>query len=179
MRWGLYLSLALNLLLLGALIGGIATGARLSFPRDDAERRPAMSRLDAPTREALTAVFREQFAANRDDRLKQRAARKELMDLATAETFDRAATVAALARLREIDARLMVANSDAVLAFMEGLSVQQRREVVKALLSRRMPPQTGGPPSRGGPPRPMGPEGTGTGPMPPPEQSPEDAPPPP
>lgn len=132
-RWLLFVSLALNLFLLGVVVTGtlinwqnralgLGGGPNPFSPRAIAEAVPeperamaqAIAEADRPEqREALREVRRTRMAVYR------------LLD----EPFDRAKLEAALARMREADAQLAISGQDTVLRMLEALSPESRAAV--------------------------------------------------
>lgn len=131
-RWLLFLSLALNLFLLGVVVTGtlinwqnraLGIGGGNPFsPRAIAEAVPEPERDKA--REIAEARRSEQREALREVR-RARMAVYRLLD----EPFDRATMEAALVRMREADARLALSGQETVLDMLEALSPEARAAV--------------------------------------------------
>jgi uncharacterized membrane protein len=143
MRWALLISLAVNLLLVGAAVGwGIGEWRREKAQATAAvERAPNMRAvLDALPPERAAAM-REEVAdawrAARKDRTEAGAARAEVARVVVAETYDRAAVGAAFARLRAADASVAARFHDAVADSMAGMTVEERRAMLGQLMARR------------------------------------------
>lgn len=137
-------SLALNLLVVGAAVGGYAAGARFSPP--GAERgavraeRPMRALIAAVEPERRPAVRREiarTFVAARDARKEVRDARISLAQTIRAEPYDAAAVRAAFARMRAADQALAQRFQDMTADQLAAMSPQERRRVVGVLLQRR------------------------------------------
>lgn len=132
-RWLLFLSLALNLFLLGVVVTGtlinwqnralgIGGGGHPFSPRAIAEAVPEAERDKA--REIADSRRGEQREALREVR-RARMAVYRLLD----EPFDRATMEAALVRMREADARLAMSGQETVLDMLEALSPEARAAV--------------------------------------------------
>jgi uncharacterized membrane protein len=147
MRWGLYASLALNLVLVGAVAGALAAGVRLDRPHgpppfergaDEGGRAELMHKLGPEQRELLRRTARQGFEATADLRVTARDARQRLVALAAAPTFDRAAIEAQLAQVRRLDGEVAAAFSGALLDAMAAMSPADRAAVARTLFIRRM-----------------------------------------
>jgi uncharacterized membrane protein len=114
-------SLALNLFLIGSLVGVMVIGLRAFGDRDDAQRarRPgigaAFQALPDDRRQAFREVMRAQALAAGPDFRAAAQARREAMQAMSAPAYDAAAVSAALQRAREADGRAR-ARIDATLA---------------------------------------------------------------
>lgn len=150
-RWmgpALAVSLALNLLVAGAV-----AGAWMSGHRQDEVRRVAVDRMIGRTpfvaaldpddrREVLRELRREAepLARNRAD---LRARLDALLDALRAETFDRAQIEALIAEQRQIGARRMEIGEAALIDRIAAMSLEERRAYADRLdrSIRRVPRQ--------------------------------------
>jgi hypothetical protein len=130
MKITLALSLAVNLLVAGVVIGAIAAGGpggeRIAAVRD-LGRTPFVIALDPKDRRAVARALRaegEGFLANRRE-LKERF--EEVLTLLRAETFDRAAVEALIAEQREFAVGRQVMGERVVLDRLSEMSVADRR----------------------------------------------------
>lgn len=115
-------SLALNLFLIGSMVGVMVTGLRAFGDREDVQRgrRPgsigaAFQALPEDRRQAFREVMRAQALAAGPDFRAAGEARREAMQLMSAPTYDAAAVSSALQRAREADGRAR-ASIDTTLA---------------------------------------------------------------
>lgn len=136
-RWLLFTSLALNIFLLGVVITGtlinwqnralgLHGGQNPFSPRAIAEAVPEAERATA--RDIADAARPDQREALREVR-RARMAVYRLLD----EPFDRAKMEAALARMREADARLAMNGQETVLNMLEALSPEARAAIAAHL----------------------------------------------
>lgn len=142
-RTALFVSLAVNLLLVGAMVG-----VGLSELRHQRERA-SLAVARAPNIRALmqslpperaTEVRQKVIGAWRDARTQRRAARQARLDLvriAGAETYDVAAAKAAFARMRAADASVAGRFQDVVADAMVSLTLEERRDLLRRLAARR------------------------------------------
>lgn len=140
MRIALLVSLALNLLLIGA-----AVGIGLGEWRRGGERiarapnmRAVMESLPPERAEQVRGQVIGAWRAARDQRREARAARLELVRIASADAYDKAAVQAAFARLRTADAAVAERFHDVVAEAMAGMSGEERRQMLRRLAARRL-----------------------------------------
>ncbi len=157
-RLWLWLSLGLNVLLAGVIIGAVAYRAQAPRPPDTVFARIAPPGL-LP---ALPPAQREAFKRDvrrlaRDTRAEMRAARSDLVAQVGAETFDRDAALAAFDRMRAARDGLGRRADALVVDVLADLPASQRRAVAQAIARsrerappRRAPPPPGG--TQAGPP---------------------------
>ncbi len=142
-RTALFVSLAINLLLVGLAVGAFAAGARL-------ERTPAAQALQpfsprgfyfalpgdvrAAMRDDLIAAWRQ----SDDERRAVREARIALAEAARDPAAGAEDVRAAFARMRAADTALQTQFHDAVAAALADLTPQQRAEAVDALTKARL-----------------------------------------
>lgn len=135
----LFVSVAFNLLIVGAVAGAIGAGVRVERQAAGAavDRMPGVRAfMAALPPEARAGVRRELVRSWRDSRdLRQAAAqaRRDAFVAAAAEPYDLEQVRAAFARMRQADAAVTnVFHDNVVRAFAE-LTPQQRREALSAL----------------------------------------------
>lgn len=135
----LFLSVALNLLTVGAIAGAYGAGVRLErqAPGAVVERMPGprafLAALPEPTRAKMRAELADSWTQSREARRSALQARRDAFAAAAAEPYDVARVRAAFARLRAADqAAIAVFHDNVVDAFGE-LSPQERREALDAL----------------------------------------------
>lgn len=153
---GLFISLALNLFLVGAIVGGVLIGHRLrgAGPGPGGAAQPlwaAASVLPADKAEAYRLALRDQA---RDVGRQVRQARRERRDawMALAESpLDAAGVTRRLAQARAIEMQARGGVEERIVAFAAGLSAADRAELAQALARS-------GPGRRMGLNRPPGPE---------------------
>lgn len=135
-RTALFVSLALNVLLIGAIVGWRLESMSAREPEPPA-RGAFMASLSPDERAELRRMLRAAFFQTRNERIAARRERAAVMDLATAETYDAAAVREALRRMRAADAVLLARVDDAVVAALADLPPEQRRAAVEALARER------------------------------------------
>ncbi len=170
-------SLALNLFLVGAVVGVLVVGARTLMERADFRRDggggrvfAAFQALPQDRRQALRAMMREQAMDAAPDMRAAAEARRHAEQLMAADRYDASAVAAALTEARQAEDRARARLDSTLAARLATLTPQER--VVFAQVMMRGPPRgprggrggrgDGSPP--GGPP----PGGTEQGPPPPP-----------
>lgn len=137
----LILSLLVNMLLIGILVGQALAG---SGPRDmpadgpppPVEARMALSllsTLDDEDRRKVARVFREAMRGNRAQMVERHQARRAITQALSAEPFDTAQMQAAFARLRKADAALQEGIQDTLAEEMAQLSPDQRAALAELL----------------------------------------------
>ena len=138
LKIALAVSVTLNVFVLGAVAGGLIIGGRALQERREA-RAPvfAMAQsLDEATRERVTETLRDTALTSREDFRAARAARREAVELASAETFDRAAIEAALARSHQMEDGGRQRLEASLLDLMADMP-QAERQVLAPALARR------------------------------------------
>jgi len=135
----LLVSVALNLLTVGAIAGAYGAGVRLERQAPDAvvERMPGprafLAALPEPTRVKMREELADSWTQSRQARRAALQARRDAFAAAAAEPYDVARVRAAFARLRAADqAAIAVFHDNVVDAFGE-LDPQERREALDAL----------------------------------------------
>ncbi|MFT4257504.1 MAG: periplasmic heavy metal sensor [Pseudoxanthomonas sp.] len=140
-RNGLLASLALNVFLLGGVLGGAPVWWRWwqDSHRAQAQHgqprglRQAAAALPLPLRERLAA---ELDAARRDNRARVREARdgrRDVLQLLRADTLDSNAIDAALQRARAADMQVRTSLENTVVGFAATLTPEQRRTLADGL----------------------------------------------
>ncbi|WP_230770278.1 periplasmic heavy metal sensor [Sphingomonas sp. Leaf4] len=131
-RW-LMASLALNAVLLGALLGGGWMLARSPAPAPIARLREAGNALSAGQQPRFRAMLRDTRIANRPllDRAQQ--ARTQAATALVARPFDREALGGALGRARIADLALRQAREAAIVRFAATLSPDDRAALAAGL----------------------------------------------
>ncbi len=139
-------SLALNFLLVGFVIGQLPHGA----PKEPPPKHmgppagpgagfflPPIGKVASQLSEETRQKFRENMLEARPElrnlRREMGEARREAFQVATADPFDLEAFEAALARHQELQSETQAIAQQAIVAFMQDLSAEQRQEFVSAL----------------------------------------------
>jgi uncharacterized membrane protein len=141
-RTTLFISLALNVLVIGAVAGAWGAGVR---PQRQIETRALVERMPGPraflralppeTRSVMREELADSWGESREARQAAIQARRDAFAAAAAEPYDAARVRAAFERLRAADqAAIAVFHDQLVEAFGE-LSPEQRREALEALRS--------------------------------------------
>ncbi|HYD89204.1 MAG TPA: periplasmic heavy metal sensor [Vitreimonas sp.] len=139
----LFLSVAANLLVIGAVAGGLAAGVRLErqAPGAVVDRMPGPRAFVAALPEDARAKVRAELAESWDDsRAARRAAmqaRRDAFAAAAEEPYDVERVRAAFARLRAADQQAVGVFHDNMARAFGELSPEQRRHALAAL--RRAP----------------------------------------
>lgn len=142
MRWALLISLAVNLLLIGAAVGVGLGEARHRKERSVAavSSTPTMRAVLAalpPERAAqVQAKVADAWRAAREEREQARDANLEVARLIGAETYDRAAVSAALSRMRAANSRVAGRFHEVVAEAMANMTAAERRTLLQALAAR-------------------------------------------
>lgn len=140
----LFVSAAVNLLVLGAVVGALGAGVRIQREAPEAlvERIPGprafLTALPPETRAKVRQDLARSWVDSRTVRQAALQARRDAFAAAAVEPYDAARVRAAFARLRTADqAALGVFHDNIADAFAE-LSLEERRAALEAL--RRAPP---------------------------------------
>lgn len=140
----LFVSLALNLLVLGGVVGAYAAGARLervSEPPAGAMQtgapRTFMALLPADVRRQVRAELVRTWAQSGDIRAEAMAARREALAALAAEPYDPARLRAAFAQMRAADLRVAETFHEAVARTVGELTPAQRAAAAGALSAPR------------------------------------------
>ena len=128
LRVVLILSLGLNLLIVGVVVGGIARSLNdeMRPPRLDSMAGPLTRALSRDDRKALGHALRESYRDNRPSRAQMRAEFDGLIADLTAEPFDPEAVAARLARQRGIVSDRLELGQRLLLDRLEEMSPAER-----------------------------------------------------
>lgn len=136
----LFVSVALNLLTIGAIAGAWSAGVRVAREGDDRElvsRLPAsgafLRALPPETRDAMREDLAASWSQSRDVRQAAVQARRAAFAAAEQEPYDAARVRAAFANLRAADQAAIGVFQDNIINGLGGLSPDQRREALQAL----------------------------------------------
>jgi len=135
----LFLSVALNLLVIGAIAGAWGAGVRLQREAGDAvvARMPGprgfLRALPPETRAIMRRELADSWTASRDLRRAAVEARRQAFIAASTEPYDAERVRTAFAQLREADQRAIGVFHDNVIDAFARLTPQQRREALDAL----------------------------------------------
>jgi uncharacterized membrane protein len=139
--WAKYLliaSLALNLLVVGALASAAFRGRHMSGGQGGTNIFGFMDQLAKERREALAVKARELRPQLRDLREQSRAAARERADALLAEPFDRQRYINAQTRQIETDGKLRVLMRDAVAEIAGTMTLEERQAFLRWRGQRRM-----------------------------------------
>lgn len=135
----LFASVALNLLVIGAIAGAWGAGVRLQREVGDAvvSRMPGprafLNALPPETREIMRRELADSWGESRDLRREALQARRDAFAAASAEPYDVERVRTAFARLREADQRAIGVFHDNVVEAFARLTPEQRAEAMEAL----------------------------------------------
>ena len=135
----LFLSVALNLLVIGAIAGAWGAGVRLQREVGDAvvARMPGprafLAALPPQTREIMRRELADSWTESRQLRRAALEARRDAFVAASTEPYEAERVRAAFARLREADQRAIGVFHDNVVDAFARLTPEQRREAMDAL----------------------------------------------
>ncbi len=148
----LFVSLAFNLLIMGAALGALGAGVRLQRASAEAvvDRMPGprafMAALPAETRVKVREELTRSWVESRELRRSARDARREAFAAMSVEPYDVEHVRDAFARQREADqAAIAVFHNNVVEAF-GALTPEERREALDSL-RRAAPPRERGAPA--------------------------------
>jgi uncharacterized membrane protein len=138
----LVVSLALNLFLVGAIVGGLVIGQRMRGPPPAARGGPALwaaaRTLPAEDRMAYREVLRGEGGSARRELRAAREARVEAWRTLADEPFNAATARRRLAEARALDAEARAALEDRIVDFAATLDAEERKRFVEGLT--RPPP---------------------------------------
>ena len=154
-------SVAINLLLIGAIAGEWVSGARRPPP----PMQWATNDLDEATRARVRQILEEQRPAAQTLRHDLRAIDQRLMTVIRASTLDPEALNATLSDLRRTNGEYQALLHASLESVLPTLTPPQRADVVKRLLRGHSGPPHRHKPGPGRPPKP-GPDGKGLPPVP-------------
>jgi uncharacterized membrane protein len=135
----LFLSVALNLLVIGAIAGAWGAGVRVQREVGDAvvARMPGprafLQALPPETREIMRRELADSWTESRELRRAALQARRDAFEAAATEPYDTERVRTAFARLREADQRAIGVFHDNVADAFARLTPEQRREAMEAL----------------------------------------------
>jgi uncharacterized membrane protein len=135
----LFLSLAFNLLVIGAVVGAAGAGVRLQREAAGAviERIPGprafLAALPPETRVKMRRELVRSWSESRELRRAAAQARREAFAAASEEPYDAERVRAAFARLREADQAAIAVFHDNVAAAFGALTPEERRQALEAL----------------------------------------------
>jgi uncharacterized membrane protein len=146
----LFVSLAFNLLIVGAAIGAKAAGVRLEREEQAAglQRAPAprafMRALSPQARTAVRADLVRAWFSSRDLRARSREARRALYQAAGEEPYDAGKVRAAFAAVRAADQATLAAFHDAIADSFGKLDAAERKKALEAIVSAQRQPRPPG-----------------------------------
>jgi uncharacterized membrane protein len=132
----LFVSVALNLLAAGAVVGAIGAGVRVERAAETPQipaPRVFIAALPQPTRAKMRVVLARTWAQTRDLRQQAIQARRDAYAAAAADPYDPARVRAAFARVRAADAATVAVFHDNIVAAFATLTPEERREALSAL----------------------------------------------
>ena len=136
----LFVSLALNVLLIGAAGGAWLSGARVEREPSDAavvERLPGprafLRALPPETRAVMRDELADSWRESRETRQAAVQARRDAFAAVAEEPYDAARVRAAFERLRAADQAAIAVFHDKVIEVLGEVTPEQRREVLEAL----------------------------------------------
>jgi uncharacterized membrane protein len=135
----LFVSVALNLLIIGAVAGAFGAGVRLQREANEAVvarmpgQRAFLAALPPETREIMRRELADSWRESRQLRRAALQARRDAFAAASAEPYDAERVRAAFARLREADQAAVGVFHDNVIDAFARLTPEQRREALDAL----------------------------------------------
>jgi uncharacterized membrane protein len=152
-----FVSLALNLFLIGAVVGAGVMGLRMSPHRPEGRSGPglmaATQALTSEQRAAWRAMLRDQAQVAGPDLRAARIARRDAWRRLAEEPLDTQAVLADLARSRALEQQARTAMERRMVAFAAGLPLADRARLGEAMSQMRPGPRMrgsgGGRPGRG------------------------------
>jgi uncharacterized membrane protein len=132
----LFASVAANLLIIGAVVGAYASGARLERPSAAGQLpgpRVIMAALPQETRAKVRDELARTWVETRALRQQAAQARRDAFDAASAEPFDAVRVRAAFAHVRESDAAALAAFHNNMVDAFARMSPDERRRAIEAL----------------------------------------------
>ena len=134
LRWVLFASLALNLLVLGLLVGALLDGGPGRGPRPiEMALGPIVRALDEEDRNAILGSLRQRPDLHPPRREERAAALAEIVESIRAEPFDPERAGQALAAQSGRVAELQAAVQDALLARLQAMTSDQRQGFASGL----------------------------------------------
>lgn len=138
-RTTLFISLAVNLLVVGAAVGAFGAGVRLQrdTPQAVVDRMPGprafMAALPSAARVKVRAELTHSWEQSRQLRQQAQQARRDAFAAAAAEPFDAERVRAAFARLRAADQATIAVFHDNVVAAFATMTPAERAQALQAL----------------------------------------------
>lgn len=135
----LFVSVALNLLVIGAVAGAFGAGVRLQREASETvvARMPGprgfLRALPPETRRIMRRELADSWTESRDLRRAAAEARRQAFIAAASEPYDSERVRAAFARLRQADQAAIAVFHDNVIDAFARLTPEQRREALEAL----------------------------------------------
>lgn len=145
-RTALFVSVALNMLAIGVVVGAWGAGVRVQreAPAAVVERIPGvrtmLRQLPPPARAEVRREVVDSWAQSRALREAAAQARRDAFAAAEAEPYDVARVKTAFAAMRAADQNAVGVFHDSVAEALASLSQEERREALQAM--RRAPPAT-------------------------------------
>ena len=143
-RWLLVISVGLNLLVLGLVIGMVLRGAPLGGPggRVDLTVGPLLRALEDDDRSAIRSGLRRAHPFDRDTRIAMRGDMDEMLAVLQAEQFDGSALRGIMERQYNRLQTVQIAVADQFIAHVAGMTTAERlalAERFEAELDRTLP----------------------------------------
>jgi uncharacterized membrane protein len=136
-RATMFVSLAVNLLLIGLIVGALAAGARLRREGPGALSRAEFAQIvqamPAESRRVVRRAVVQGWFQSRGDRLEAGRLRREAFEAASSEPYDVERVRAAFARMREADAATVGVYHDRIAEALATLTPEQRRAALLAI----------------------------------------------
>lgn len=136
----LFVSGALNLLVVGAVAGALAAGVRIERggpgsapPQMPGAPRVIVAALPPELRQRIGDEVAQSYQASADQRRAAADARRAAYEAATAEPYDVVRVRAAFARMREADQAAVAVFHDSFAQSLATLSPQERRAAMDAI----------------------------------------------
>jgi hypothetical protein len=150
----LVVSMSINLLVVGAGIGFVASGARWRggpprFENQQVQRQPFLRALPEADRERLLADMARAWSEGEAGRREAAEARRNLTNVAQQEPYNEAAVREAMAQTRAKDAAVQAKYQDTLAAALGKMPPEQRVQALRAA-GRPGPLRQGGPGRDGG-----------------------------
>lgn len=142
-RTALFVSVAINLVVISIATGAFLSGARLERPSQEAPlarlaaSRAFMQALPPEARRELRRGLAGSLLDMREHRRASQRARLALYEAAGAEPYDLARVRAAFADVRAADAELAASFQDSVAEALGRLSAEERRQALDAMMRRQ------------------------------------------
>jgi uncharacterized membrane protein len=132
----LFISVAFNLLIVGAVAGAFGAGVRIERQATGAPfpaPRALMAALPEDTRAKMRGELARTWAETRALRQQAGQARRDAFDAAAAEPFDAARVRAAFARVRTADDAALAAFHNNMISALAQMTPEERRRAITAM----------------------------------------------